>query len=389
MTINMWKKQLSFHNDSIFDTTVEYGCLVFNAPNLDKNKYITMFPNNYNYSNIVKKYKDNNVIKHIDKICDIKTCECVKLPISIKKIEKPNLHSILSKKLKGKGIIDMLIKEKNSNKTIIPIELESITDIINEACNFENYNNKNYKLWNAFLLIDIRPVLGGHSQRNQGFHYDGLNIGGKYKNMPLVSIYSWCNKLPTSFYNGVIKFPKNFTPLTNGSIEAHKQVKKSNIKLGNINVVSKFDGTTLHSGTVSSQNIEDRVFIRICFTPPNMYFDRIGNTINPHIKYKYNWRNVEDPSIKFRHNINFNSPTEFKNMWNVACNGHIAFSVSQSGKNSQEYYLINKVRNKSPKWMNIVYDLYDEEIEFWKTSSINKSIALEIKKRILKLKYEI
>jgi hypothetical protein len=98
-----------------------------------------------------------------------------KYPIKIKEIEIKDLFK-LKNIGENTGVMDMWIKKCYSDSIVISKELECIKDILIEAYNFESYVNPDIKSWNMWLLIDIRPVKKYHSQRNCGYHFDGLAI---------------------------------------------------------------------------------------------------------------------------------------------------------------------------------------------------------------------
>lgn len=71
----------------------------------------------------------------------------------------------------------MLLKIDNDDNIIIPNELSSVIYIIKKIIAFEKQINRDIKLWNIRILMDIRPI-----------------------NKQVVPIYEWTNKLPTLFY---------------------------------------------------------------------------------------------------------------------------------------------------------------------------------------------
>ena len=104
-----------------------------------------------------------------------------RVPIPFGEIQQPTIHQELQATLQGKGVMDMWIKQEGSDKIILPVELQPIQPIIEEISKAEQHVNPQYKDWNMWLLVDTRPTKAGHTQRNAGYHYDGLNLGGKYK----------------------------------------------------------------------------------------------------------------------------------------------------------------------------------------------------------------
>jgi hypothetical protein len=380
-----WISQFK-HLDPVERHVVTAGGLSFNTPKLS-HESVTLEPkvseeeiNKFN--NIINLNNQNPIITNIGKITSFEMAKQSKAPIELACIKPDNLDQI-NVIGKNSGIMDMWIKKYGSNNIVIPKELDILRDIIEESYKFEEFTNKDILNWNMWLLVDIRPVRQFHTQRNSGFHYDGMALSGKYKGCPVTSIYSWTNKLPTQFYTGIVEFPDNFKPEHNANIIAQKQIKHNDqILTTKPYHLYKFDATTVHTGVETSESINDRVFVRICFTAPTVLFDRIGNTINPFLSYDdLCWRHVKDPVVTFKSLTRFNTPQEFKNLWDVACQGHPAFACQYEGKTSFEHKLIKKLKsNYSPSFINKIVEIYNEDV--------NKgNIVSHIRKELLLMKY--
>lgn len=364
------------HLQRVVNATTMIGGLSFNAPVLlgEQCEFeVVSVPMDVTAST-------SPVLRDIGKIVTAKMGQTPRAPVTIGHYENPRLHSTLARNL-GTGIMDMWCKQEDSTTIVLPKKLEAIIPLLKPMVQFEANTNPNFHTWNMWLLVDTRPVLAGHTQRNAGYHYDGLNLGGKYAGTPLVSIYAWCNRLPTLFYTGGITFPSDFDGTRdNASILAQKQIKDPRkILIPSVNSIIKFDGATPHAGANAEYNIPDRVFVRVCFTPPSVWFDREGNTKNPCLQYPklFQWRRVPDPSVWLRNTVDFTSPGEFKNLWDIACLGHHAFATMYEGKNAHEYQLMQQLRKmKGPEFVKEVMKLYN-------TSEVDQNRA-----RLLLLKYE-
>jgi hypothetical protein len=351
------------HLDPVKNYFFKIGGLSFNQPKLAKDSIMLKSNLNNDYSDIIDKNKNNPIIKNVGKNVTLEMGKSAKTPIQIMEIVLPNVHRVLSKFLKRSGTMDMWVKKSGEDKIIIPKELEIISEILKKSYEFEKAVNENATNWNMWLLIDVRKVKKGHTQRNCGYHFDGLKIGGYHKGSKVTSIYSWCNKLPTRFFTGKVIFPKNFNSKYNANIIAQKQIKKNDeIFDSEPNNLYRFDGATVHTGIECESDINDRVFIRICFTPPNVLFNRLGNTKNPCFEYPSNWkwRKVCDPSISFKNSVKFEFPEEFKNLWDICCLGHPAFSMRHEGVKSYEYELMTELKcYYGPKFVKNVVKLYE------------------------------
>ena len=356
------------HLNIIRNCTFKVGGLTFSQPTFNQGS-ITLDHNFETDPTTVKLIEEhrqtgNPIITDVGRPVEVNMGAVSKWPITVSPITIENCHSNLSASLTS-GVIDMWCKTPGSSTIVVPTELECITPLLTAAWKFEQHLNPNAKDFNMWLLVDIRPIKQYHSQRNPGYHYDGFKVGGFHKGKGNTSIYSWCNKLPTRFYKGVIEFPNDFTSDCNANVLAQQQIKDPRDVIDTEpNVLYRFDGTTVHTGLDSDTEINDRVFVRICFTPPDVFFSREGNTVNPFLAYpkSWVWRRVTDPSITFRNLVTFTEPLECKNLWDVACQGHPAFSIQHEGSHALEYQLVLYLKqNFGPSFIKRVVELYESE----------------------------
>ncbi len=383
---NIYKKLLYFGIPNYEQTTLDTkDGLHFKKSNIESKicKIKTTINNTYDsydkYKQIINNNKDNPVIADIGKNVSLNMGCTPRIPIAIDtwQINNDHMHNYLTDLLgKNKGILDMWIKQPCSNEIIIPQELNVLMPILIKTAEFEKSSNCDFTNWNMWLLVDTRSIDDGFTQRNTGYHYDGLNISGKYINSPLVSIYVWHNTLPTLFYTGKTFFPDNFDcEKYNVSSYCQKQIKNKDHVISFCNyTIIKTDGASVHSANYSNRNITNRIFIRVCFTPTNMLFNRLGNTVNNTLDYPENfkWQQISDPSVRLLNCMDFSHPYEFKNMWDVACIGHPSYSISYVGQKSHQYHLITKLKlTKGYHFVKKIIRLYNKEI---KNNSHSKNI---------------
>lgn len=356
------------HLNVIRDCTFKVGGLTFNQQTFNQGS-ITLneaLQSDPAFTKLIEEHRlaHNPIITDVGRPVEVSMGTVSKWPITVSPITIPNCHSDLSASLSS-GVIDMWCKVPGSSTITVPAELECITPLLTKAWQFEQHLNPNAINFNMWLLVDIRPIKQYHSQRNPGYHYDGFKVSGFHKGKGNTSIYSWCNKLPTRFYKGVIEFPDDFTSNCNANVLAQQQVKDPRYVIDTEpNTLYRFDGTTVHTGLDSDTEINDRVFVRICFTPPDVFFSREGNTVNPFMEYPktWVWRTVTDPSITFKNLVTFTEPLECKNLWDVACQGHPAFSVQHEGIHALEHQLIQYLKlNFGPSFVKRVVELYERE----------------------------
>ena len=326
---------------------------------------------NDKYTNTIKQNAENHIIKDVGKKINIDMAFDKRIPLQFDGYIDNDIHQKLSDNLRNIGVIDMWIKQQNSNLIVMPKELFPIEQIIKKIYDFESLINSDILKWNMWLLVDCRSVTKGCTQRNAGFHYDGLNLSGKYAETNMVSIYSWTNVLPTLFYDSELNKVSELYNLSdkdkiNVNMSAYAQMKmnKKYILKSKPNSLIKFDGATLHAGASTKTDINNRVFIRVCFTPENVWFDRIGNTVNPHLIYpkSFKWRKVKDPSTRLINPVFYKNEQEFKNVWDVACLGHHAFCTMYEKRSAYEYQLIKSLRStKGLNFMRNIKKLYDKD----------------------------
>lgn len=344
--------------ERIKDHHVTIGGLSFNAPHLSETHFVL---------NAVSKFEQlagvvtAPVLRDVGKNITAEMGQDGRIPVVIGHTTESDIHSELNERLSGRGVMDMWCKQEGSQNVVLPIELNCLVPILQPIIDFERQWNKDYDNWNMWVLVDTRKVLRGHTQRNSGFHYDGLNLAGKYAGSPNVSIYAWTNCLPTLFCKKPVKFDEGFQRNHNASILAQRMPKNAAdiVTFPNGSII-KFDGATVHSCAVANADIDDRVFVRVCFTAPGVWFDRVGNTKNPALIYpaEWQWRVVPDPSVTLQNTVKFSNAEEFKNLWDVACLGHHAFAVMYSGGKSHEQQLVQEIRQHGLGFLRKVLALY-------------------------------
>lgn len=242
-------------------------------------------------------------------------------------------------------VLDMHIKPSDSDTVVMPADFSCLLPLLQQVYAYERAVNPECLQWHMWLLVDTRPVLPCSTQRNPGFHYDGCALGGLHPHKRVTSIYSWTNTLPTIFYTGPVEFPPNFCgKRDNASLVLQQQPKStSQIMVSKPNAVYRFDGMTPHAGAYSKTRIDNRIFVRVCFTPPEIVFNRAGNTHNPYLSAYWNtWHMRGDPgSTLSHHKLQFWGSTEqqarqFSNLWQVACLGHPSFGMQELSECSKQ-----------------------------------------------------
>ena len=134
-------------------------------------------------------------------------------------------------------------------------------------------------------------------QRRPGIHSDGFQsarfTAGNMVHQPCEFIFTVCNTLPTLFY-----LDSYDTSRLNPAKDNFFEYIASGTNGPAYDVQQPFeiyfmDGYCLHSSKCQSSSAEniDRIFMRLVFS--TKVYDRLGNTINPHFDYKWEFMRRE------------------------------------------------------------------------------------------------
>lgn len=289
----------------------------------------------------------------------------------------------------GPGVIDMKIKSSGSDDIILPEEFKPLSEMIRISATLEKYLNPEYKEWSMWLLVDRRPAVAGTTQRNGGAHCDGFRMSQPY--LQQTAVYTWCNTLPTEGTTAAYPLPKNFDPLKhNFSSVLTRDWDESTTLDTEPYFIYRMDGHTPHRGKVSDRDIDNRVFIRICFTPPGKEFNRKGNTPNPCMDYPDNyWVTVHDPASRLANITDFETPNQFIRMWENACQGHSSYGILGSGKNSHEQQLVEKLKKCGPVTLHSIFKKYENTIDELKQQNKSSDVIEMSEMRLALLKNKV
>lgn len=230
----------------------------------------------------------------------------------------------------GGMVRDLLVSPPGFSGIILPPELNSLRPILEKVAHFElgkicgfrksgscaltesadlSEAEREFSELNMYLFVNARPVPVGDTQVGAGWHFDGLNVSGFYKNLPVTSLYAWSNKLGTLFYvpedheevkgegsglmehhgscqQALLARPEdhfNIDGHEDGSMYAQKQEKKERrVYAARAGEIIRFDGATQHAAQANEteSRLEDRVFVRVAFSARAHRFDRPGNHLN-------------------------------------------------------------------------------------------------------------
>jgi hypothetical protein len=136
-----------------------------------------------------------------------------------------------------------------------------------------------YPSYYAYLTVDNRLVLAGHTHRNAGWHFDGMQ-GTRYPiKLPACHQYVVTDCLPTEFACGPLQATQLDEAAHNWFVELSRQVQDSHPRFYpqplEVVLMSAYQ---LHRA-VPSPVTQRRMFLRLDYSLKQQ--DRLGNTLNP------------------------------------------------------------------------------------------------------------
>lgn len=225
----------------------------------------------------------------ITSIWDTKRFEIVREPIIVEEYYSSTFPKL-------NNCLDMPIKLSNHETILLPYEYsksEMLIELIHDALNFEKKINPFWKDYNMYLTFHNKNVLVGETQRNAGWHIDGLQGIMYPEKLKACHSYLFSDILPTEFAIQPFDVSNLSYKKHNWFNELGKQVLDENIREYGINKLVAMSAYQVHQSKVTDKNL-NKNFIRIEFSLKE--FNRLGNTINPLINTGWNYINREIPS---------------------------------------------------------------------------------------------
>ena len=184
------------------------------------------------------------------------------------------------------NVLDMPIKFPNSDQYRVPLELQQFIEPIQTIIDNEHQLNSNVNDYHAYLTINQSIVEPNRTQRDPGWHVDGLQ-GSRINPKTLIHhSYLVSDSCPILYSLQ----PFDVSGLDEGKhnyFEAfQKQVKENTIRQAKNYDILLTDAYMFHAAA-SSDKVCHRTFFRLAFDVRP--FDRIGNSINPLFDYKWNY----------------------------------------------------------------------------------------------------
>ncbi len=266
---------------------------------------IYLIPYGKDYSkilDIVKKYKpedyeilDNQylIIKN-ESLCDEVNLVCFKIEVNkdfnlsfLKSNRFPIKISELNLNLNDiQRVNHYMIKSNDSTQFIYGIfeQNDTINKYISICLDYLKQNNIEYNDRYCYITIDNKNIKGGESQRDFGWHIDGMQ-GNEVATKQLADYqFIWTDETPTKFCNQMFDIHDIDPSKHNVFKKLGRQVYGENCFIINKNTIYLMNPYLLHTATKSEKDIF-RNFIRLSFT--NTPITSIKMTVNKNIIYNY------------------------------------------------------------------------------------------------------
>jgi hypothetical protein len=176
----------------------------------------------------------------------------------------------------------------------IPFEYQQFREALGKALHFEQAINADFHDYYAYLTVDQRFVPKGMSQRLPGAHVDGIPRDvTRASEQAIDHAYIITNNLPSRFYTH--PFPIDLYDLEQHNLFSVMRyfADESNSVLSKPYDINLMNAYSVHTA-ISSQRHCFRTFVRLEFSV--LKFDRIGNAVNPHFKYDWDYRECSIPA---------------------------------------------------------------------------------------------
>ncbi|WP_253476791.1 hypothetical protein [Natronocella acetinitrilica] len=156
----------------------------------------------------------------------------------------------------------------------------AVNDLLEQILAFEQQLlGDDWEDYHLYLTVDCRSVPAGHTQRNPGWHFDGMQ-GVRYpKKLPICHQYVVSNSIPTEYAGA---------PLDAGGLDERKDnwfevlggmLPEDGLReLGQPYRIEAMSAYQLHRASVAEETAQ-RMFMRLDFSLKQQ--DRLGNTRNP------------------------------------------------------------------------------------------------------------
>jgi hypothetical protein len=241
---------------------------------LDKNTLLFNFDNSEledELNSFIFKQETNNIfnIKYLE--------SATRTPIELDKF--------LFKDFINNRINHYMIKSNDSTDLVFgEIDSDSIKQFVNYCIEESKKLDLNWSNRYCYITIDQKDVIKDKSQREAGWHIDGMQGDEVNEKKPADFQFIWSDETPTKFCTQLFNTQKLDTSIHNVFNFLGNQVKNETCYLLEKNKIYLMNAYHLHTATLSNKNTH-RKFVRVSFT--NTPITSIKMTINNSINYNY------------------------------------------------------------------------------------------------------
>lgn len=223
----------------------------------------------------IKKYY--NVINNKFSLSYLSTASTIK-PLSLQK------NIVISDIFKLPRVNNMLIKTQGNNLNI-PFYLDSgIINWINYCLDFSKNVCNDLENRYVYLTIDNKTVLNGESQREDGWHLDGLQGDEVPVKLNNCFQFIYVTENPTEFCIQPFSYKNLNLSSHNIFKKLGQQVNNENIYSINLNTTYLMNSYQLHRAIKSTKDTT-RLFLRLYIS--HCPITSVLATINPNINYPF------------------------------------------------------------------------------------------------------
>ncbi|MBD8615637.1 hypothetical protein IFT69_18210 [Pseudomonas putida] len=184
------------------------------------------------------------------------------------------------------SVNNLLVKLKQTLEPIFPANLpQSVRDLVSRCITDAQDSGLPVRNRFVYLTYDTRPFKKGSTQRNPGWHFDGLQGNEVMLKQPGCYSFLWTNKLPflisdQSFSLAGLDVGQHhiFDSLATQVFE--DAVTESIPE--NLYLMSCYQ---VHRAQVAQEDVNDRLFVRITFS--ELAYTSTSMTLNPDIDYPF------------------------------------------------------------------------------------------------------
>ena len=181
---------------------------------------------------------------------------------------------------------NLLVKLKQTLTPVFPANLPaSLKDLVATCIQIAQENGLPVRNRFIYLTYDTRPFKKDSTQRNPGWHFDGLQGDEVPVKQPGCYSFLWTNKLPFLYSD------QGFS-LSGLNVSKHNvfdslacQVYEDSVTETIPEHLYLMSCYQMHRAQVAQEDIDDRLFVRITFS--ELAYTSTSMTLNPDIEYPF------------------------------------------------------------------------------------------------------